>query len=283
MADSGAMTPTTDASARLQRWSREVTVILQEEDVIRPTLKNLGKAYQQINHRVITPPSVQTLGATDSGTGLTYASGLWSVVTGTPVTHYAGTSAGLNLMWQTDLDLTPEHKAAMAESCTNKLATIFCALLAGFSANVGSAHLSEALILEANGKLTKNSKGALVQGKTKPYMILHPDEIQYFKAIPSMVRYDARGDGESPVVLGWTRTAHGVIYLESGAVQQSGGITSNGMYVPNKALGYGFNSVPDVYVTTEKVELGERVIAAFQVATVEIVDAYGVEIRSPII
>lgn len=272
----GTISTSTDVTALAEQYSKELSLAANEEDVVRQTMTDYGEPLNNLYVRKISAISSATF--TD-GEAISPQQGLFSRAILAPTNGVAAVSLTVNVPLRAGIPLSPALRTQLVASINAKIVTDLLSNMANFSNTVGSAasDLDEAMALGAKRTLIKNAKNMIQLGTTPIYLVVHADQTDNLESIPNWVRFDARGDGASPIVKGWVYTARGFTFKESGAVPQSGGSTYNGAYI-KQAVGYGFNTKPDVVVRDSEFWLANRLAAFADYAHGEVRDEYGVTI-----
>lgn len=156
-------------------------------------------------------------------------------------------------------------------------------LAAGLSTNIvgnGAAHLDQALLLEAQGKLIGSSRNKFNPGVSPAYLTIFHTEIRYIMGIFNLTADSARGDAEHPLVTGWIIKTLGMMLNESGNVYQAAGVTHNLLHTDD-AFAIGYNREPSI-LPPQQFEDSVKIIGVVEHGEVELFDEYAVDVQTAV-
>ena len=263
-------------------WTPEIELAAYEEMRVEPFFRSLGKTGATIHLRKhANLARVEPLVGTSLVDTLIYSGAVEVDVEASPVTHYVAVAINLNTiarMMQNPQDTFRRSiEMSLGEGVDVECAKKFDDLVAVVG-GVGQ-NITEATFLDAIVSLAEMAKGEFKPGTTKAVFVIHPRQIDdVIDSTKGWSQYQIRGDQGSPVSKGWLSSAYGVDFIESGNIQNIGALFHNGLFIPQKTFGIGYNQVPTVKMDSRN--LGNLVIGMVDFAVMTAWDVYGVDYQT---
>lgn len=269
-------TPTGGANLTPQVWARELEQAVYEQQVMAPLCKRLEKTGEQIHVRKLGALGRTTPAAGDALLNLTYSIGADTEVTQTPQTSYVALALNFNFLVRMLQDPTDDFRTSAEASVAEGIDVVVCTLVDDLTQTVGGVgqNVTEATFLDGLVTLKNSAKQKAMPGNR--VFIFHHNQLD--DVIPSTqnwMQYQIRGDGTSPVVTGELKDVYGFRMLESGNIQNVGGLFHNPLFVPDHTFGLAYNQTPTVRV--EERDLARLVICWADFAGVTIHNDRGVD------
>lgn len=281
----GILTAATEAAALIpKRWNPGLKLEAQEEMI---GVKNFSEAVgvQKINGQLyfrkikrINSTAVPSGGATLTATGNTE-----TAPSITPTREYAMVQIEGAVLDRMDTDPSSAYRTQIKAGLGTGVDVAGMTLAAGLSTNIvgnGAAHLDQALLLEAQGKLIGSSRNKFNPGVSPAYLTIFHTEIRYIMGIFNLTADSARGDAEHPLVTGWIIKTLGMMLNESGNVYQAAGVTHNLLHTDD-AFAIGYNREPSI-LPPQQFEDSVKIIGVVEHGEVELFDEYAVDVQTAV-
>lgn len=238
-------------------FPREIQQAVYEAKVIEPTFKNLGESGERIHVR-----KFGALGRTSLATGatsdlraanLTLQSGVDVDTTATPTTSYLAVGMTVPFIGRMLSDPTSSFRQAAAASIAEGIDVACATLFDDLTSVVGGVgvDVTEATFLDGLVAIKNAAKAAANPGN-RVFVFHHNQLDDVIASTQNWAQWQIRGDKDNPVATGELKSVYGFRLIESGNIQNIGGLFHNGMYVPGMTFGIGYN----VPVTTMLQENG---------------------------
>lgn len=258
-------------------WEPGVQMAAYEETKIAPffkKLKSTGSLLHIPKHGNLTS---SVLAAGSAGGSITATANTETEVTAQPKTIYVYTAVNDNVIARMMFDpqdtLRQSIEMCLAERVDVECATIFTDLVSNVVGGTGE-NIGEATLRVLVKKLAMASKSFYKAGKTKPALILTPNEIDKILGDPVFTRYDVRGGTDlSATISGWVLRAFGADFVEAGTVQQSSSAYRNALVLPDLTFGLAFNK--KATVKRQEYLLEQRLVGWLDMSAVTIWEEYG--------
>lgn len=272
-------TPTQAINWTQDVWTPEINIAAYEEMRIEPTFLRLGKVGERVHVRKHANLARQT--AAD-GTALinltTYSGAVEAEVTGTPTTIYIITVTNQNTIARMMQDPRDTFRRSIDMSIAEGV-DVACALkiddLVNIVGGVGQ-NVTEATFLDGMVVLAENAKGEFTPGKTKAVFVFHTRQLDdVIDSTKGWNQYQIRGDQDNAISNGMINSAYGFDFIESGNIQNVGALFHNGMYIPQKTFGIGYNM--PITPSIEQRDFAWLVKGIVDFSAVTIWDVYGAD------
>ena len=276
-------TPGSTAGANLtpQVWAKDIMQAVYEAEVIARLFKKLEKTGEQIHVRKFgalgrTSPSDST-----ALLNLTYSIGGDTEVTATPSTSYVALALNFNFLARMLMDPTDSFRQAAEASVAEGVDVTCATLIDDLTSVVGGVgqNVTEATFLDGLVVL-RNAGKALANPGNRVFAFHHNQLDDVIASTQNWSQYQITGRENGPVVAGELKDVYGCKFIETGNIQNIGGLFHNGLFIPDVTFGKGDNQVPTVKV--EERDLARLVICWTDFAAVTIWSDRGVDYQTQI-
>lgn len=275
-------TPTQAAQWLEDVWTPEIEPAAYEEMRVEPYFDRLGQVGTRIHFRKHANLTRQS--PADSAVlvdTLTYSGATEVDVEATPVTQYVAVAVNLNTIARLMKDPQDTFRRSI-EMSLGEGVDVECAKkiddLVNVVGGVGQ-NVTEATFLDALVTLGENAKGNWKPGTTRGVFIFHTRQVDdIIASTQNWSQYQIRGDQDNPVSKGWLKSVYGVDMVETGNIQNIGGLYHNGLFIPKSTFGIGYNQTPTVKLDDRN--LGKLVIGWVDFAVMTKWDIYGVDYQT---
>lgn len=223
-------------------WQSTVEGATYQRQLFIPRVSEILRPYSKAHVRKNARLSVNSLAASDVGTGLLYQNPVGTEVTLTPAGNYVAVGWSENEDATDDVPLDSEL-AGELEQClaegSDQLVLANVPSLTQFRGGVAT-DVDAAMFRNALALIQRNTNGRFVAGQDTIYGILDVAQYPHLMSIPEFNNADIRGDAENPQVKGIWSKGGGVMLLLTTVLTEDGN-GSHGCLWVESAFAVGWN------------------------------------------